>query len=353
MTPRRIEVSVIICVRNGAGTLRAQLEALAAQVAAPCFEVLVVDNGSEDSSPAVAREWIKSGIGSAESARIIDATDRVGICHARNVGARLAVGPVLAYCDADDVVAPTWLAGVMTGVARGHHIVTGHIYRMTESGQPTNEVLMASPDGIHTAVSPFHVIPFAWGCNFAVTAEAFAQVGGFDEGLPPYGCDDLDFGIRLARQGLELGYVPEMAVSYRRTRGVWQRARRQVRRGFAQACLWDRHPDVYGPLPSQAGQIRELLVSPLGIWMRSSGSIQDRGLATILAASHSLGTMMGMRRWVRGGLLGPRPRPVLSEGVWAIQPADDAVTVKASGGPGRLPPHEADRLRAGKQSPMS
>lgn len=303
MTNSAVEVSVVICVLNAEGTLRAQLEALGGQQDSPVFEVLIVDNGSHDGSVEVAQAWIDDGIGAATSARIIDASGRRGICHARNAGALAAHGEALAFCDADDVVASTWLAGVSVGIGSGHDMVTGRVLSLNRSGLPSGEILIDSPDGIQTVTLPRRTIPFARGCNFAITKGAFAQVGGFDEALPPYGCDDLDFGIRFERHGLDLAYVPEMAVCYRQTAGARRRARRQFRSGVAQACLWDRHPDVYGPLPTVRLQVFGLPLTTCRSLVQAPGSLKDRTLAALLTLSKSLGAIHGLRHWVQGGRL--------------------------------------------------
>lgn len=43
---------------------------------------------------------------------MIDASDKKGAAHARNVGASVTKGEALAFCDADDEVAPGWVAAM-------------------------------------------------------------------------------------------------------------------------------------------------------------------------------------------------------------------------------------------------
>lgn len=293
-------VSVVICVRNGEATLVAQLDALAAQEGAPPFEILVVDNGSTDRTVDVTNAWIRSGTGAASRARVVDGSARVGICHARNTGARAADGRWLAFCDADDVVATTWLAGAADGLGAGCDAVTGRVYAL-EDGNGWERIVLDEPGRI---VTPSRSIPFAWGCSFAVTKDAFVRAGGFDESLPPYGCDDIDFGLRLARAGLELGYRPRMSVSYRDTPGVRRTIRKHFRSGVAQACIWMRHPEAYGPLPGLAQLTHGIVRDPLRTLVRGSGPIRRRALVGIGDFSRRLGAIVGLRRWVLSGRLG-------------------------------------------------
>jgi glycosyltransferase involved in cell wall biosynthesis len=49
--------------------------------------------------------------------RLVDASKTIGPGATRNAGARAAKGELMAFCDADDVVQPGWLAGHMTALA--------------------------------------------------------------------------------------------------------------------------------------------------------------------------------------------------------------------------------------------
>jgi glycosyltransferase involved in cell wall biosynthesis len=98
-------ISVIIAMRDAAGTLVEQLEALTQQTYTGWWEVLLVDNGSTDAGCDLGRSYE----GRLRNLRVIDASERPGCAHARNVAAVHARGEVLAFCDADDVVSPGWL----------------------------------------------------------------------------------------------------------------------------------------------------------------------------------------------------------------------------------------------------
>src|SRR3954447_15001356 len=51
-----MDLTVVIAARDAASTITEQLDALAAQVWDGAWEVLVVDNGSTDRTPAILRE---------------------------------------------------------------------------------------------------------------------------------------------------------------------------------------------------------------------------------------------------------------------------------------------------------
>ena len=103
--PKSVAASVIIPVYNGASYIMQQLDALAVQTGNPSFEVLVCDNGSTDDTRAVVESYNAS-----YPLRVVDASQRAGASHARNMGAVQAMGDVLIFCDGDDLVEPDWVA---------------------------------------------------------------------------------------------------------------------------------------------------------------------------------------------------------------------------------------------------
>lgn len=296
--------SVIICVRNGEATIGAQLRALAAQVNAPPFELLVVDNGSTDGTVDTYRQWALEGTGAVTRSRVVDAGERAGLGFARNSGAWHASTDILAYCDADDVVAPGWVRALVEAiVSDGSRAVAGQILTLTLDGLPSSAVIMGHLDGIGPADGALHVYPFFWGCSFALTRESFVRAGGFDENLPPYGCDDIDIGIRLGKQLVPISFAPDMQVYYRPPKGVRLRLRRKFRAGVAQACLWARHPDTYvraSPMRSAFSVPRELVAT-----LQEDHSVATKVRCGLELMAKRSGEMWGALAWVRMGRLGP------------------------------------------------
>src|SRR5262249_22564327 len=83
-------VSVVVCSYNGARTLRDTLDGLA-RLKYPDFEVIVVNDGSTDATPAVAAEY---------GVRLISTENR-GLASARNTGWPAASGGGAASVDAE------------------------------------------------------------------------------------------------------------------------------------------------------------------------------------------------------------------------------------------------------------
>jgi glycosyltransferase involved in cell wall biosynthesis len=90
-------VSFVIPVYNGARYLRESIDSALKQTVAP-LEVIVVDDGSEDDSAAVAESF-------GAPVRVLRER-HAGQAAARNRGLAIAAGEFIAFLDADDIAVP-------------------------------------------------------------------------------------------------------------------------------------------------------------------------------------------------------------------------------------------------------
>lgn len=199
-------VTVIVPVRNGARTLPEQFEALAAQRYDGPWELVVADNGSTDTTRAVCASWTDR----LPRLRVVDASERAGSSHARNVGASAANGELLAFCDADDVVDASWLQAIVES-ARDHDLVGG-----VQDEARLNDDTIRETRGARAKralVRPLGFLPFAPTSNLAVWADVYRTVGGLDVDYPQ--AHDVEFSWRAQLEGFDLGHAADAVVHYR------------------------------------------------------------------------------------------------------------------------------------------
>ncbi len=201
-----IDVSVIVCVRDGAAVIGLQLAALDRQEGAPPFEVVLVDNGSTDGTDRILRAWRDAPGHAARSIRIIDGGREPGIPRARNRGALAARGRVLAFCDADDEVAAGWVAAFARAVD-ADQLAGGRIRPIEADG-----TARAGDFGAGLIATGY--LPHVGNCNCALPRELFFEVGGYDESLPRYGFEDVDLSWRVQEAGHPIIYVPDAEVRF-------------------------------------------------------------------------------------------------------------------------------------------
>jgi glycosyltransferase involved in cell wall biosynthesis len=201
-------VSVVVPTRDRAGYLDVTLASLADQDFAEPYEVIVVDDGSRDSTPEVIR---RHGVRS-----LVHDPPR-GPNAARNEGARAAESDLIALVD-DDVFAPrAWLRELVGGARRhsdaqafGGPIrarLDGPAPRSCGRELPPITTLDLGTDDVETDL--------VWSANMLLRRSALELAGGFDESLPTGG-DEEEWLRRLAERGGRVVYIAGAAIDHRR-----------------------------------------------------------------------------------------------------------------------------------------
>jgi glycosyltransferase involved in cell wall biosynthesis len=194
------EVSIVVPLYNKAGYVDRCVASIRAQTMTD-FEVIVVDDGSTDSSHA---DFERACAGDARF--ILVRQPNGGVSRARNAGIERASAEVIAFLDADDEWSPGYLEAIVA-LARRHPDVPllGTAYQIVQGGTDVH-----LRQGLFDGVSPVDVHGFfaAWsrlrGCPLFIGATAARRtdllaIGGFEPGMN-LGEELLAF-IRLAERG--------------------------------------------------------------------------------------------------------------------------------------------------------
>jgi GT2 family glycosyltransferase len=217
-----VELSVVIPCLDVADVIDGQLNALAGQRSSQLQEVIIADNGSKDATLDIVRRYQDR-----LPIRVVDASDRRGGGHARNVGARAAHTPGLAFCDPDDEVADGWLQAIARALDE-HDFVAGRLefdrfnqpWAIAVRGRPQHEGLSYLADG--------RWLPFALGGTIGIRKKLHDAIGGFDELSFSGSAEDVDYCWRLQLAGHPLVFVPEAVTHYRlrhNLRSIYRQAR--------------------------------------------------------------------------------------------------------------------------------
>jgi glycosyltransferase involved in cell wall biosynthesis len=200
-----IELSVIVPCYNAEAAIATQLEALTNQHWLQPWEVIVSDNGSTDKSA----EIVESYNDRLPNLRIVDSSARRRQSHALNVGARSAAGKFLAFCDADDEVAPGWVAAMGEALSQCD-VVTGQMcFDKFNSPELAEKFSRLWEGGLYKE----QFLPHAGAGNIGVKRSVHEAIGGFDESLPRFA--DGDYSWRLQLKGYKIHYEPKAIYQYR------------------------------------------------------------------------------------------------------------------------------------------
>jgi glycosyltransferase involved in cell wall biosynthesis len=203
-----MDLSVVIPCYNAGENIGVQLSALSRQSFGGSWEVVVADNGSTDST----REVIERYRPLLPILQVVDAADRRGSAHARNVGARFARGASLVFVDADDEVAPGFLVA-MSAALTEHDFVASR-FEITKLNPGLIGAKLKNPQdtGLQRIGYPPY-LTHAGGSGLGVKREIHQRAGGFDESLPRL--QDTDYCFRLQTLGAELHFAAAAVVHVR------------------------------------------------------------------------------------------------------------------------------------------
>jgi glycosyltransferase involved in cell wall biosynthesis len=266
-------MSVVVATYRRPRELAELLGRLESHATAVTFEVIVVDDGADPS----AWEGLASRVASSRMALAAVRRHRSGgPAVARNDGARLARGRILAFTDDDCLPDAGWLDALHRAVGDAE-VVQGRTV------PPAADVSRGAWD--HT-IEVQTATPLFETCNLAVAAEWFRRVGGFDDhavlhaGSGRHFGEDAILGAALLEAGARRGFAPDAVVRHR-----W------IRSSYGDHLRRRRKLEGFPTLAARSAEVRRSLV--LGVFLSRRTAAFDAACAATVVGL----TLRGRRRW--------------------------------------------------------
>jgi glycosyltransferase involved in cell wall biosynthesis len=243
-------VSIIIPTRNGLEHLRRCVDSLRQKTTYPHFEILIVDNGSDD--PATIR-WLQEM--TTHGVRVLPYPKPFNYSAINNFAVQHARGELLALLNNDlEVITPGWLeemaaqalrpeigaVGAMlyypddriqhAGVVLGIGGVAGHAFKLFARGT----------DGAFNRARLVQNYSAVTAACLVIRKELFLKVGGLDEQALAVAFNDIDFCLKVRTTGVRNLWTPfaEFYHYESATRGAEDTPAKQARfRGEVEAML--------------------------------------------------------------------------------------------------------------------
>ena len=263
-----MRISVIIPCFNAEKYIAWTLGSILEQSRLP-DEIIVVDDHSTDRSVKVVESF-------GERVRIVS-NPRRGACHARNLGFSLSTGDAVMFLDADDVLAPDALSGLVTALQENPTgVALAPWYRLEKRGDEWIE----RPASCRRRRDDEHLLD-AWltgwwhpPCAVMWSREAYEKTGGWDPGVLVN--QDGDLMMRALVADVPVSFSAEGHAYYRRLPDMTsQSSRRHSREGrTAQLDVIERIAKMIedaGRLPTHAMAI----IRALEIFSRESREFPD------------------------------------------------------------------------------
>lgn len=339
---RQAELAVVVCT-VGAAPVRDAVDSVlgSARAAGRPVELVVVWQAGEP-APELG-----------EAVRVLDVFP-VGLSHARNAGLAATAAPLVGFVDDDEVVDPSWVAGVLAGFARPERpdALFGPVAPRDDRGVP----YCTFEGGEHLLFREPGTPPWTVGTggNMAFRRDALEAVGGFDTlfgiGGPAHSAEELDVIMRLLRAGRAIAFSPDLPV-YHPTKTEAEHLASRRPYGFGMGSMLRRH---------RAALLAARYLVAVGQSLASAVRARDRrrrreALATLRSFLAGAGARLRPRSPVRGlerlpeelgpvldgrvprpleATLGPRPhlRYALGDGLFlhVFPGADDTIGTEPS-----------------------
>lgn len=166
---------------------------------AESFEIIVVDNGSDDQTPTIAEQLGVTCVVEPD----------INISEMRNLGAEIASEEILVFIDADISLADDWLESVLRYRScldpNSNKILGSHCRPSEETPYLLKHWFTACYENPRSAFLP--------GAHIIIHSKLFSDLGGFNEKY--WTNEDVEFGARAVRNGYEICHCNDISVIHR------------------------------------------------------------------------------------------------------------------------------------------
>lgn len=258
-------LSVVIPVYNDPAGIRTTLESLTAQTyPAEAYEILVVDNGSEDDTREVVGEYCDRY---PDLVTLLVEDEIQSSYAARNRGIEHAGGSLVSFVDADMSVESTWAESVVASHGEHEWDYMGCDIAVYADGDRSLAVLF------ERHFSGFPVKRYLEEQHFTVTAcltvrrEVFEEVGRFDARVVSSG--DVEFGKRVHAAGFDQHFEVDVTMYHPARATLRELLSKNVRIGRGRAQLACHRPERF-ETRSFLNVRRYLPPHPVRIWEKTT-----------------------------------------------------------------------------------
>ncbi|MFY9550358.1 MAG: polysaccharide pyruvyl transferase family protein [Thermoanaerobaculia bacterium] len=271
------KVSIVIVTYNNVDLNRLCLESVFARTEWPCFEVLVVDNGSNDGTPELLREMQRA----RPDLTVLQNETNQGFAAACNRGLEAASGNFLVLLNNDTVVTRGWLTALVRHLRANPGI--GMIGPVTNavSNEAKVEVGYSDVRGLPAwaadwvrehDLKSFAIPMLAFFC-VAMHRQTWEAVGPLDERFGLGMFEDDDYNRRARSQGWEIRCAQDAFVHH------WQKASFRLLGKDAYLALFEQNRKKYEEKWGESWKAEGVDVwqrADLGFFRDQLASVRDR-----------------------------------------------------------------------------
>ena len=226
-------VSIVIPAYNAAFTIANCIQACLAQdYPQERLEIIVVDDGSRDTTKAIATRFPVKYIYQENS----------GPAQARNEGWRAAGGEIACFTDSDCIPDTDWISRLVANYTCDEIGGVGGTYGIANS-----DSLLAVCIHEETVQRHLHIpryVDYLGSFNLSYRKQVLQEVGGFDESYRIASGEDNDLAYRIMKRGYKLVFDRDAVVAHHHPSNLIRYLRQQFWHGYWRMKLYRNHPDM-------------------------------------------------------------------------------------------------------------
>lgn len=231
----KVKISVIVPFFNAAQTIRFLLASIERQKYKKAFEVVFVDNGSDDGTSEMINSFLDDH--RELECRVLFYNEKKSSYAARNFGVDHAKGDIFAFTDADCILQEDYIQNILNTFSShetGRVVISGNI-----------ELLLENPLNIWENFDKYsflqnkssHLVNKVATANLVVHRDTFFHVGYF---LEVQSTGDSEWSQRSVMKGNQIEFQPDILV-YHPTRKTFEEIKKKFSRlGYGNGQRWNK-----------------------------------------------------------------------------------------------------------------
>ncbi len=229
-------ISVIIPMYNAEKTIGQALKGLEQQTRKD-FEVVVVDDGSADSSPRLVASFEKE---SRLPIKLMHQPNS-GPAKARNLGAANSKGEIVIFLDSDCIPPPNWVEEMVRPL-QGDAVGCNCGYKAKNGSHLVARYVDCEIARRHQRLARRNIDALASN-SASFLKSVFIEAGGFDTQYTAADAEDFDLAFKLRKEGHRLAFTDRTFVYHYHPGSLRRYLQQQYSRGYWRVRLYLRNKD--------------------------------------------------------------------------------------------------------------
>jgi len=226
-----VDVSIVVPVYNSEKTIEKTINALLSQKTRKNYEIIVVDDGSTDSTPKILARYKKQGI------KVIRQKNK-GPAAARNTGWKNAKAKIVAFIDSDCRPVSNWLEAMAKPFSDKNVGAVGGTYRTENKYSLLARYVGLDIEMRHSRFK--REIEGTGSFSIAFKKNLLKKTGGFDETYRKPTAEDFDLCFSIRKLGKKIMFAPGAIVYHYHPEKFFRFLKEQFRHARARTYMYNK-----------------------------------------------------------------------------------------------------------------